>query len=256
MLRTVVATAVLLGFCSAASADGFLPDCPEGTRLPMKSIAWMTMPSDSGIEGERLGGTVWFISRQQVVAILHGHSAVLEDWTEITLETGNVLGFAPTIRTATLARVSQVIDTGAPEQLYVIELAETFTDIEVPRVRFGAPGDNEPVYSLTYHDNLFSVATGRHVLPKQSSDLDQQTEPPPPFLMFELADPAEKDRLIVDHGSSGSPIFDCSGHVVASATLVVSQEKNFLGTTVRMSSAWGDPNVFGTPTGMIIVADE
>jgi hypothetical protein len=249
MLRTVVATAALFGLCSSASAGNYLPDCPEGTRLPTKSVALMTMPSDSGIEGNVLRGTVWFISRQQIVAILHEHSAVLEDWTEITLETGNAVGFTPSETTVTYARISHVIDSGSLEKLYIIDLAEIFDDSEVPRVRFGAPSDNEAVFSLTYNKRVLTLVTGRHVLPKQSTDPEQKPEPPPPFLMFELADPQEKDRMVVDFGSSGSPIFDCNGLVVASVAKVMTQD--FAGE--RVSTAWGDPNVFGTPTGMIIV---
>jgi hypothetical protein len=253
----VLSSALLAGTTLSGTipvhADGYLPECPAGYRKPTQAVARIIIPADTDPGSGYLAGTVWFVSRQQVIAILHEHAAILADWTEITIQTGNVIGEAPTDTTVTYARIQQTIDTGAPEKLYVIELADTFTDIEVPRVRFGGLSNNEPVFSLTYQDGLFQLVTGRYLAPQESTDPEEPGEPPPPFLMFELADPEETNRLAIDHGSSGSPIFDCQGQVVASAAIVLSRELRLFGATTRVSTAWGSPNVFGTPTGAIVV---
>jgi hypothetical protein len=251
MKRICALLVAVTGGISPATAQNFLPDCPDlGLALPIEAVAWLTMPSDEGYEGELLGGTVWFIGKQQVVAVLHDHADVLADWTEITLSTGNQIGEAPIYTRSTLARLLHTIETGTDEKLYIVELAETFTDIEVPKIRFDPLSDKEPVYSLTYDDGVFALATGRHLLPEQSTDAANPGDPPPPFLMFELADPSEKDRLVIDAGSSGSPIFDCQGHVVSAVAMVLTQELNLMGV-MRVSTAWGEPNVYGVSINAI-----
>jgi hypothetical protein len=62
--------------------------------------------------------------------------------------------------------------------------------------------------------------------------------------MLEMYD--GNDRLAVDYGASGAPVFDCNGRVAAVVAGVLTQTL-MLGGEVRVSTAWGMPNVLSVP---------
>jgi hypothetical protein len=51
------------------------------------------------------------------------------------------------------------------------------------------------------------------------------------------------DRLAVDHGASGAPVLDCEGQVAAVVSTVITQTLAWASNDVRISTAWGMPNV-------------
>jgi hypothetical protein len=55
------------------------------------------------------------------------------------------------------------------------------------------------------------------------------------------------NRLIVDHGASGAPVLDCNGRVAAVVTDVLTQSIFWAQREMRVSTAWGMPNVVSVP---------
>jgi len=58
---------------------------------------------------------------------------------------------------------------------------------------------------------------------------------------------AGNDRLAIDHGASGAPVFDCEGRVAAVISTVITQSFLTPFGDKRVSTAWGDPNVVSVP---------
>jgi hypothetical protein len=55
------------------------------------------------------------------------------------------------------------------------------------------------------------------------------------------------NRLVLDHGASGAPVLDCGGRVVAVVSNVLTQTLQFPFRAIRISTAWGSPNVVSVP---------
>jgi hypothetical protein len=55
------------------------------------------------------------------------------------------------------------------------------------------------------------------------------------------------DRLVVDHGASGAPVLDCDGRVAAVISTVITQTLAWASDDIRISTAWGTPNVISVP---------
>jgi hypothetical protein len=51
----------------------------------------------------------------------------------------------------------------------------------------------------------------------------------------------------VDHGASGAPVVDCEGRVAAVVTNVFTQSLVWASSQIRISTAWGMPNVVSVP---------
>ena len=55
------------------------------------------------------------------------------------------------------------------------------------------------------------------------------------------------DRLVLDHGASGAPVFDCTGHEVAVVSNLFTTTMQFMSHTIRTSTARGSENVVSVP---------
>jgi hypothetical protein len=55
------------------------------------------------------------------------------------------------------------------------------------------------------------------------------------------------NRLIIDHGASGAPVVDCDGRVAAVISNVFTQSLQWASRNMRISTAWGIPNVVSVP---------
>jgi S1-C subfamily serine protease len=56
---------------------------------------------------------------------------------------------------------------------------------------------------------------------------------------------------VVDHGASGAPVLDCAGRVVAVVSNVFTQTLQFPSRAIRISTAWGSPNVVSVPVQVL-----
>jgi hypothetical protein len=94
------------------------------------------------------------------------------------------------------------------------------------------------VVTLAYlHDNQRSVA-GRFVEYASDGRLAGAA-------LFEMFD--GNDRLVIDHGASGAPVFDCKGQIAAVISTVITQILQTPFGGMRISTAWGFPNVVSVP---------
>ena len=59
------------------------------------------------------------------------------------------------------------------------------------------------------------------------------------------------DRLVLDHGASGAPVLDCTGRVVAAVSKLFTTSTWFMSREIRMSTAWGSPNVVSVPAQVL-----
>src|SRR5215813_6141924 len=55
------------------------------------------------------------------------------------------------------------------------------------------------------------------------------------------------NRLVIDHGASGAPVVDCEGRIAAVVSNVFTQRLVFGAHEIRISTAWGMPNVVSVP---------
>ena len=55
------------------------------------------------------------------------------------------------------------------------------------------------------------------------------------------------DRLVLGHGASGAPVADCAGRVVAVVSNLFTATIPFMSRVIRISTAWGSPNVVSVP---------
>jgi len=55
------------------------------------------------------------------------------------------------------------------------------------------------------------------------------------------------DRLVLDYGSSGAPVFDCAGRVAAVVSKLFVTSIHFMSRTMRLPTPWGSPNVVSLP---------
>ena len=64
------------------------------------------------------------------------------------------------------------------------------------------------------------------------------------------------NRLAIDHGASGAPVFDCEGRVAAVISTVIVQTFSTPFGVRRMSTAWGSPNVVSVPVRTLMEFSE
>ena len=64
------------------------------------------------------------------------------------------------------------------------------------------------------------------------------------------------NRLAIDHGASGAPVFDCEGRVAAVISTVITQILATPFGELRTSTAWGSPNVVSVPIQQLMEFSE
>jgi hypothetical protein len=64
------------------------------------------------------------------------------------------------------------------------------------------------------------------------------------------------NRLAIDHGASGAPVFDCEGRIVAVIATVMTQIFQSPFGERRVSTAWGMPNVVSVPIQELVAFPE
>ncbi len=67
--------------------------------------------------------------------------------------------------------------------------------------------------------------------------------------LLEMAD--GDDRLALDHGASGAPVFDCDGRVIAVVSNIFAKTIPFMSQAIRVSTAWGNPNIAAVPISVL-----
>ena len=181
-----------------------------------------------------IGGSGWFLSPRRIVTAAHVAEAMLlsqQQWKVVEIRGAET-------KTSIPVRILRLAGDHA-EKIAVLELITPFPRAEALRIRTEPLIPDEQVMSVAYPSDRSRVAGGRFV---QYGDDPRSAG----TALLELYD--GMDRLVIDHGASGAPVFDCQGRVVAVVTNVLTQEVNFLSRTMRASTPWQTPNVVSIPT--------
>jgi hypothetical protein len=180
-----------------------------------------------------ISGTGWFLSPNSMVTVEHVAAAMRlsdQNWKQIEIRKGEDKQSIP-------ARIGHVAGSYA-EKIAVLELQTTFSGVRGFQLRMEPLIPEEPVLSLAYPGDRPRVAGGRFVRYGDSGRLAGTA-------LLEMYD--GNDRLVLDHGASGAPVVDCAGRVVAVVSNLFTATIPFMSRVIRISTAWGSPNVVSVP---------
>jgi len=176
-----------------------------------------------------ISGTGWFLSANSMVTVEHVAAAMHlspQSWREIEIRKEEHKHPVP-------ARIRSVAGSHA-EKIAVIELQAAFSGASGVQLRMQPLVPEEPLVSLAYPGDRPRAAGGRFV---RYGDGDRFAG----TALLEMYD--GNDRLVLDHGASGAPVVDCAGRVVAVVSNLLTTSLQFMSRTIRISTAWGTPNV-------------
>jgi len=180
-----------------------------------------------------ISGTGWFVSPTLIVTAAHVATAMNlsdQDWQRLEIAQDENLQQI-NVRIRRMAGSHR-------EGVALLELQTPFPGANGLQVRKEALGPEEAVISVGYPEGRRRVAHGRFV---QYGDGDRLAG----TALFELYD--GNDRLVLDHGASGAPVVDCAGRVVAVVSNLMTTTLQFFSREIRISTAWGSPNVVSVP---------
>jgi hypothetical protein len=178
-------------------------------------------------------GTGWFLSETTMVTAEHVVTAMElsdERWSQVEIVQGQLKQFVAT-------RIQRVAGSHA-EKIAILELRERFAGAQGLRIRLEPVAREEQVVSLVYPGNRPRFVRGRFV---EYADAESFAG----SALLEMYD--GNDRLALDHGASGAPVLDCDGRVVAVISNIFTQTLHFPFRDIRVSTAWGSPNVVSIP---------
>lgn len=178
-------------------------------------------------------GTAWFSSSTSLVTVEHVAAAMGlsgQDWKQVEiLEEG---------RKRTIeVRILRLAGTQA-EKVAVLELRAEYFGAQGLLMRAEPLDREEQVVSLAYPGSVLRRVGGRFIKYGDSDNLAGTA-------LLEMYD--GDDRLVLDHGASGAPVVDCKGRVAAVVSNIFTQTLQFPSRAVRVSTAWGSPNVVAVP---------
>ena len=188
-----------------------------------------------GVVGIR--GTGWFLSPTSMVTVDHVAAAMSlsgEEWKPVEIAKGESRHSIP-------ARLHRLAGPHA-QKIAVLELQTAHPDIQGFQLRMEPLVPEEPVVSFAYPGGHLRVVGGRFV---QYGDSGKFTG----AALLEMYD--GYDRLVLDHGSSGAPVLDCAGRVVAVVSNLFTTTIPFIAGTMRVSTAWGSANVVSVPVPVL-----
>ena len=178
-------------------------------------------------------GTAWFQSPTTIVTV--GHVAVAmelssESWKLLKLEhDGDIQLISVRIQRSAGAHA---------EKLVVLELQTAITAAPSIAIRMAPLMPEDRLVAVAYPGQNRRAVGGRFVEYVTVGRLAGTA-------LLEMYE--GDDRLAIDHGASGAPVFDCEGRVVAVIATVMTQIFQTPFGERRVSTAWGMPNVVSVP---------
>jgi hypothetical protein len=154
----------------------------------------------------------------------------VQDWKQVEILEGET---KQTIGVRILHRAGS-----QAEKISVLQLRAAYLNAQGLQVRMEPLAADERIVSLAYPSNRLRFAAGRFVEYGDKNRLAGAA-------LLEMYD--GDDRLVLDHGASGAPVLDCEGRVVAVVSNIFTQTLQFQLRPVRVSTAWGLPNVASVP---------
>jgi hypothetical protein len=190
-------------------------------------------PSLMGIQG-----TGWFQSSTTIVTVEHVASAMglsTTNWKALDIQDG-------ADSRSISARIQRLAGTHA-EKLVVLELQTEISAARGVALRMSPLMPEDHLVTFAYPDQEPRFVGGRFVEYVTEGRLAGSA----------LLEMYEGDnRLVIDHGASGAPVFDCEGRVAAVIATVMTQTFQTPFGQKRMSTAWGTPNVVSVPIFALI----
>jgi hypothetical protein len=153
-----------------------------------------------------------------------------EAWKRLTVQNNSGTLSIP-------VRIRQVIG-GAGEKLVLLELQSPVPSARTVIFRSSPLEADERLMAIAYPRSDLKPVSGRFV--RYATDA-----PLAGAALLEMYD--GDDRLAIDHGASGAPVFDCEGRVAAVISTVISQKLSSPFGGLRVSTPWGTPNVLSVP---------
>jgi hypothetical protein len=233
--RLCAALTVLLSLSLQSHAD---TACLDLTRLAHSTVAIAHYFDDDERATARIGvvgaqGTGWFLSPTTIVTVAHvaeGMKLSTRVWKLIEIQDGDDLHSIP-------ARIQRLAGSHQ-EKLAVLELQKPIAGARMMAIRTTPVAAEDRVVTLAYPDGHLRFVGGRFVRIGEDGRLAGAA-------LLEMYD--GNDRLAVDYGASGAPVFDCEGQVAAVVTTVITQTLAWASDDIRISTAWGTPNVVAVP---------
>ena len=178
-------------------------------------------------------GTGWFLSPTTIVTAEHvtaGMKLSAAEWKPLEIADGDGSQF--------IAARIQRLAGGQAERLAVIELQHAVSAARSVTIRRGPLVPEEQVMTLAHPAGRPHPVAGRFVRFGDDGKLAGMA-----LLEFYEGE----NRLVIDHGASGAPVIDCDGRVAAVISNVFTQSIAWASHQIRISTAWGMPNVVSVP---------
>jgi hypothetical protein len=211
--------------------------CIDPAQLTHSTVSIMRYFDDAEREArpDLIGvrGTGWFLSSTTLVSAEHVTAAMklsTEEWKPLEIRDGDGSQFIA-------ARIQRVAGAET-ERLAIIELQRAVSNAQSVTIRKEPLLPEEPVMTIAYPAGQPQLVSGRFVRLGDDGKLAGMA-----LLEFYEGD----NRLIVDHGASGAPVIDCNGRVAAVISNVLTQSIYWAYREIRISTAWGMPNVVSVP---------
>jgi hypothetical protein len=223
------------------ASSGVAAECIDTVALGHSTVSITRHFDDNesqthpGLLGIR--GTGWFLSPTLMVTVEHVAAAMNlsdQNWKQIEIGSGDNTQPAR-VRLQRLAGTNK-------EKIAVLELQTPFSGAQSLQLRMEAFVPEEPVVSLAYPHSHLRVVGGRFV---QYGDGERLAG----TALLEMYD--GEDRLVLDHGASGAPVFDCAGRVGAVVSNLFTTTIQFMSVSTRVSTPWGSPNVVSVPVPVL-----
>ena len=232
--RVCCAAILFLFFAGFAHAEKNCID-PSSLARSTVSIARYFDGEERNAQPDVIGiqGTGWFQSKDTIVTVEHVAVAMglsRETWKHLTVQNNSGT-------LSIFARIRRVIGDSA-EKLAVLELQKPVASARIVTARVLPLEPEDHLVTIAYpHQELRSVG-GRFVRYATDARLAGAA-------LLEMYD--GDNRLAIDHGASGAPVFDCEGRVAAVVSTVITQTWHSPLGEMRTSTAWGTPNVLSVP---------
>ena len=234
-MRAWIVAALMVG----AISSSVQAECVDPSSLVRSTVSITRYFDDAEQRTDSLGirGTAWFLSPTSMVTAEHVTAAMKlseVDWRQVEILEGEK-------KQSIAVRILRAAGSNA-ERISVLELRAAYAGAQALQIRMKPLTAEERVVSLAYPGNRLRFAAGRFV---RYGDGDRVAG----AALFEMYD--GDDRLVLDHGASGAPILDCEGRVIAVVSNVFTQTVQSPFRAMRISTAWGQPNVVSVPAQVL-----
>jgi hypothetical protein len=211
--------------------------CIDFARLAHSTVGITRYFDDAERTAQRnllgIQGTGWFRSSTTIVTVEHVATAMglsNGDWKVLTIQDAAETHSIP-------VRVQRLVGAG-PEKLALLELQTAIPTAHSVPIRMSPLVPDDRIVTMAYPNRERRAVSGRFVQYATDGKLAGTG-------LLEIYE--GNDRLVIDHGASGAPVFDCEGRIAAVISIVITQIFHTPFGQRRISTAWGTPNVVSVP---------